>query len=184
MIRQGWADGGEVLSEVPSDLGGTITQESLLDYVPSSGSALRDKGISQAVTHAEERTPWLLGRGIITLISAARRQNRRRQMTETKKLKPDEAPAESVWKDLLTTALLSVYDYSDSNMGTQIVNGRWVRERYGCDTLEMMFDNLSVLIVERKPLGYVFNGRLYKSLDELQGHTVSDDNKPMVVYGS
>lgn len=105
-------------------------------------------------------------------------------MNETEKPKTDEGPAESVWKDLLTTALLSVFDYSDANMGTQIVDGKWVRERYGCDTLEMMLDNLSVMITERKPLGYIFNGRFYQNLDDFRGRTMTEDNKPMVVYGS
>jgi len=35
---------------------------------------------------------------------------------------------------------------------------------------------------ETEPYGYVFEGRLYKSLDELKGQTFSDGNEPVAVY--
>jgi hypothetical protein len=33
-----------------------------------------------------------------------------------------------------------------------------------------------------KPYGYIFNGKFYKTLEELRGRTMSDSNKPIPVY--
>ena len=35
---------------------------------------------------------------------------------------------------------------------------------------------------EQTPIGYLFNGRFYKSIDELRGRTMSEDNKPQPLF--
>ena len=35
---------------------------------------------------------------------------------------------------------------------------------------------------EQKPIGYLFNGRFYKTIDELIGRTMSEDNQPQPLF--
>ena len=32
------------------------------------------------------------------------------------------------------------------------------------------------------PIGYLFNGRFYKTLDDMRGKTMSEDNQPLPLY--